>query len=120
MDSTGNRLSRDDIEDAVVEILTEFGPLAELGSASLETIEDEAIKEIDAITRSVISKILVQQADQTEPPECCPRCRGKLGEKPAQGRLLQSSRGKIRFRCDVFRCEACRLDFFPSVRNTRL
>jgi hypothetical protein len=43
-----------------------------------------------------------------------------LSAKPAQGRSMQSRRGRIHFQCDVFRCEACRLDFFPSVQNTGL
>jgi hypothetical protein len=41
-----------------------------------------------------------------------------LSAEPAQGRSMQSRRGRIHFQCDVFRCKACRLDFFPSVQNS--
>ena len=120
MDSTKRKLSKDEIEDAVVEMLTESGQLADLGNANLDAIESEVIDSVDAITRDVISKLLDQQADQTESPKCCPKCGGELCEKPSQGRSMQSRRGRVHFKCDVFRCEACRLDFFPSVQNTRL
>jgi hypothetical protein len=33
---------------------------------------------------------------------------------------MQSRRGNVHFKTDVVHCEACRLDFFPSVQNTRL
>ena len=120
MDSTKRKLSKDEIGDAVVKMLTESGQLADLGNADLDAIENEVIDSVDAITRDVISKLLGQQSDQTEPPKCCPKCGGALCEKPSQGRSMQSRRGRVHFKCDVFRCEACRLDFFPSVQNTRL
>jgi hypothetical protein len=120
MDSTKKLLSKDEIENAVVKMLMESGQLADLGNASLEAIENETIDSIDAITREVISKLLGKQADQTEPPKCCPKCGGELCEKLSQGRSMESRRGRVHFKCNVFHCEACRLDFFPSVQNTRL
>jgi hypothetical protein len=31
---------------------------------------------------------------------------------------LQSQRGQVHFQTQVVHCEACRLDFFPSVQNS--
>ena len=93
MDSTKKLLSKDEIEDAVVKMLTESGQLADLGNVSLEAIENEAVDSIDAITREVISKLLSKQADQTEPPKCCPKCGGELCEKPLGGRSTPGSPG---------------------------
>jgi len=47
IDSTGNQLSRGDIQDAVVEIITEFGPLGELGGVSIETTESASTQTLD-------------------------------------------------------------------------
>ena len=120
MDSAGQTISLDQIADLVVEKLTESGALANLGSANLEAIEEETIVSIDQITREVISKILGKQAQIIEPPKQCPKCGGEMGDKPTQTRSMQSRRGNVHFKTDVVHCEACRLDFFPSVQNTRL
>jgi hypothetical protein len=118
MDSTLEPRSLDEIADILVESLTRSGKLVDLANADLETIEDEVIQRIDDVTRDAISKVLQRQRRQTEPPRTCPRCGQPLSAKPAQGRSMQSRRGRIHFRCDVFRCEACRLDFFPSVQDS--
>lgn len=118
MDSTSEIHSRDEIADLLVEHLTQSGKLADLGNADLETIESEVLASMDDVTRNTISKLLLRQGKQAEPPRTCPRCGRPLSAKPAQGRSMQSRRGRIHFKCDVFRCEACRLDFFPSVQNT--
>lgn len=118
MDSTLEPRSLDEIADILVESLTRSGKLADLTNADLETIEDEVIKSMDDVTRDAISKVLQRQRRQTEPPQACPGCGQPLSVKPAQGRSMQSRRGRIHFQCDVFRCEACRLDFFPSVQDS--
>jgi hypothetical protein len=118
MDSTSEVRSRDEIAELLVECLTRSGKLADLSHADLETMEDEVLQTVDRITRDAISKLLQRQRRQTEPPQTCPRCNQPLSAKPAQGRSLQSRRGRIHFQCDVFRCEACRLDFFPSVQDS--
>ncbi|HEX5106175.1 MAG TPA: hypothetical protein VFV87_20290 [Pirellulaceae bacterium] len=115
MDSTSKRAARDEIADMVVDWLTRSSKLSELATADLETIEDEVVENIDAITRSAISKLLDQQRRQSETPQACPQCGGCLSAKPAQRRTMQSRRGNIHFSCDVFHCPACRRDFFPSV-----
>jgi len=120
MDSASQTISLDQIADLVVEKLMESGALANLGTANLESIEEETILSLDQITREVISKLLGKQAQIIEPPEQCPQCSGEVGEKPSQARSLQSKRGNIHFKTNVVHCEACRLDFFPSVQNTRL
>ena len=120
MDSTSKRVARDEIADLVVDWLTRSGKLSELATADLETIEDEVLENMDAVTRSAISKLLEQQRRQAETPQACPQCSRLLSAKPAQGRVLQSRRGNIHFQCDVFHCPACRRDFFPSVQNTGL
>jgi uncharacterized protein with PIN domain len=120
MDSTSNTGSLDDVADMVVEILVQSGKLADLENADLETIEEEVLASMDSATRDAISKLLLRQRRQTKPPQSCPQCGQPLSAKPAQGRSMQSTRGRIRFKCDVFRCEACRLDFFPSIQNSGL
>ena len=120
MESASRTISLNQIADLVVEKLTESGTLADLGSADLEAIEEETILSVDQITQDVISKLLGKQAQIIEPPKQCPRCGGEVGDKPAQARSLQSRRGNVHFKTEVVRCEACRLDFFPSVQNTRL
>ena len=120
MDSTSEVRSLDEIAELLVETMTRSGKLADLGSADLETIEDEVLAKVDGVTRDAIGKLLARQRRQTEPPRQCPRCGQALRSKPPQGRLIQSRRGRIRFQCDVFRCEACRLDFFPSVQDSGL
>ncbi len=120
MDSTLESRSLDEVADMLVEILTRSGNLADLENADLETIEDEVLASVDGVTRDAISKLLLRQRNQAKPPETCPQCGQRLSAKPAQGRSMQSRRGRIHFKCDVFRCEACRLDFFPSVQNTGL
>jgi uncharacterized protein with PIN domain len=120
MESAGQTISLDQIADLVVEKLTESGTLANLASANLEAIEEETIVSVDQITRDVISKLLGKQAQIIEPAKQCPKCGGELGQKPTQGRSMQSRRGNVHFKTDVVHCEACRLDFFPSVQNTRL
>jgi uncharacterized protein with PIN domain len=120
MDSTFTPVSLEQIVDAVVENLTRSGQLANLGQASLDTIEGEVLQNIDKVTCGVISELLRKQAKLTETPQGCPKCGGPLCEKPSQGRSMQSRRGTVHFKCDVFRCEVCRLDFFPSVPCSRL
>ena len=120
MDSASQTISLDSIADLVVERLMESGALANLGSANLDAIEEETLLSIDQITREVISKLLGTQAQIIEPPKQCPKCGGDVGDKPTQARSFQSRRGKVHFKTEVVHCEACRLDFFPSVQNTRL
>jgi uncharacterized protein with PIN domain len=120
MESTREVPSLDEIADLLMETLTQSGQLADLGNASLEALEEEVLEKMDQVTCRAISKLLTRQARQAETPQACPRCGGALGAKPAQERSLQSLRGRVTFRCDVFRCEACRLDFFPSVQNSGL
>ncbi len=120
MESASPTVLLDRIADLVVEKLTQSGALANLGSASLDEIERETIINLDQITREVISQLLGRQARLVEPPTQCPQCGGEVGSKPAQGRSLQSQRGRVHFKTEVVRCEACRLDFFPSVQNSGL
>ena len=82
MDSTSKRVARDEIADQVVAWLTQSSKLSELATADLETIEDEVVENVDAITRSAISKLLEQQRRQTNTPQACPQCGGHLSVKP--------------------------------------
>jgi uncharacterized protein with PIN domain len=120
MDSAGNSASIDSIASLVVEKLTRGGKLADLANADLMSIEEETIDQVDLITRAAINQLLGKQAQAAPPPTACPKCHGKLCEKPPQARSLQSKRGRVHFKTDVYRCEACRLDFFPSVENSSL
>ena len=51
MDSTSERRSPDEIVDMVVETLTRSGKLIDLENADLETIENEVLERMDAVTR---------------------------------------------------------------------
>ncbi len=119
MDSASQIFSVDQIADLVVERLMEKnGTLANLGTATLEAIEERTLESVDQITRDVISKLLGKQAQLVEVPVLCPTCGDKLCSKPPQGRSLQSRRGSLHFKTEVAHCEACRLDFFPSVQSS--
>jgi hypothetical protein len=120
MEAGSQTVSLDQIADLVIEKLMQSDALADLGSANLEQIENETRVNLDQITREVISKLLGKQAQLVEPPGQCPRCGGEVGPKPVQGRSLQSQRGQVHFQTKVVHCEACRLDFFPSVQNSGL
>jgi uncharacterized protein with PIN domain len=120
MDSAESTPSIEQIANLVVEKLTQGGKLADLANADLMTIEEETVDQVDQVTRAVMNQLLGQHAEAAPPPTVCPRCGGPLCEKPPQGRSMQSKRGRVHFKTDVFRCEACRLDFFPSDENTSL
>lgn len=120
MEPADNTASIEQIASLVVEKLTQGGKLTDLANADLMTIEEEAIDQVDQVTRAVVNQLLGRQADTVAPPGGCPKCGGKLREKPPQARSLQSKRGRVHFKTDVYRCEACRLDFFPSDENASL
>jgi len=120
MDSASDVRSLGAIVELLVESLTRTGKLADLGSVTLETMEREVLAHVDQVTRDALSRLLAQQARQVEAPRKCPRCDKPLSEKPPEGCSLQSQRGMIHFQREVFRCEACRLDFFPSVQSSGL
>jgi hypothetical protein len=118
MDPAAKNPTVKEIACLVVEKLTRGGSLTDLANANLLTIEEETIDQVDQVTRAAMNELLAKQSQQAEPPTACPRCGGDMAEKKCQGRSLQSRRGKVRFDTDVFHCEACRLDFFPSDENT--
>lgn len=117
MDSASNALTLEQIANLVVEKLTSTGKLTDLANANLLTIEQQVIDQVDLITRAVICELLARQAKNADSPTACPRCHGQMNEKNPQNRSLQSRRGRVHFKTDVFHCEACRLDFFPSAQN---
>jgi len=118
MESANNAPTVEQIADLVVAKLTQGGKLSDLANADLLRIEEETLAQVDQVTRVVMNELLGKQSGESQPPQSCPKCRGPMCEKPSQVRLLQSNRGRVRFKTDVFRCEACRLDFFPSTENT--
>ena len=120
MESATKSMSVDEISDAVVERLLRSGELVNLSKASFDSIEQESISFVDQVTRETISKLLGIQSKQTSTSETCPKCGGSVHQKADQGRSMHSRRGKVQFKTSVFRCEACRLDFFPSVQNSRM
>jgi len=120
MDSAENTSSIEQIANLVVEKLTQGGRLADLANADLMTIEEETIGQVDQVTRTVLNQLLGKQTEASSPPTACPKCGGMLCDRPPQGRSMQSKRGRVHFKTDVFRCEACRLDFFPSTENASL
>lgn len=120
MELTTGVMNSSEIADLVGKKLLEMGAIGKLSAASMDTIESESISLMDDVTRNVISKVLTLQSSETNPAQRCPKCGSECCPKPAQPRLLETRRGKVNFKTDVFRCEACRLDFFPSVRSTRV
>ena len=120
MDSATKTMSVDEISDAVVERLLLSGELSNLAQASFDSIEQESISLVDRVTRETISKLLGMQSEQTKSSETCPKCGGLVHQKADQGRSMHSRRGKVQLKTSVFRCEACRLDFFPSVQSARM
>lgn len=114
MDSAPTSPTIEQIASLVVQKLTQGGKLNDLAHADLMTIEEETVEEVDQVTRAVMNQLLANQSRATDPPATCPKCGAPMCEKPPQGRSLQSTRGRIHFQTDVVRCEACRLDFFPS------
>ncbi len=76
MDSACQTFSVDQIADLVVERLMEKnGSLANLGTASLEAIEERTLESVDQITRDVITKLLGKQAQLVEAPQALPQMR---------------------------------------------
>jgi uncharacterized protein with PIN domain len=120
MEPADHAPSLEQIADLVVTKLTQGGKLADLANADLMTIEEETIEQVDQVTRVVLNALLDKQADAAPPPRGCPKCGARLCEKPPQARSLQSQRGRVHFKTDVYRCEACRLDFFPSDEDASL
>jgi len=118
MESAPINPSAQEIADLVVARLVNEGGLANLAGANLMTIEEQTIEEVDRVTRLVMSGLLTKQCHEAEPVTACPRCDKQLIPKKPQHRALQSRRGQVDFKTDVFHCEACRLDFFPSDENT--
>jgi hypothetical protein len=117
MDSAQNGPAVDEIASLVVERLLVSGKLPDLANANLMTIEEQTIEQVDQVTRSVMSELIARQPPHATAPTCCPKCGGAMKEKKPQHRSLESRRGKVNFITEVFHCEACRLDFFPSDEN---
>jgi uncharacterized protein with PIN domain len=117
MESASTSPSAEEIADLVVRRLTQSGALGDLANANLMTIEEQTIEQVDHVTRLVMSELLAKQSQQAAPVTACPKCGGAMKDKTAQHRSLQSRRGKVDFKTNVFHCEACRLDFFPSDEN---
>ena len=118
MESAASSPTAEEIANLVVERLLADGKLPDLANANLMTIEEQTIEQVDQVTRLVMSELLAQQSRQAAAPTSCPKCGGPMKDRTAQHRSLQSRRGKVNFKTDVFHCEACRLDFFPSDENT--
>jgi uncharacterized protein with PIN domain len=117
MESAKNSPSADEIASLVVERLLASGKLPDLANANLMTIEEQTLEQVDQVTRLVMSELLAKQARQAIAPTKCPKCSGPMQERKPQHRSLESRRGRVNFITEVFHCEACRLDFFPSDEN---
>lgn len=118
MDAAHKEPTVNQIASLVVEKLTSSGKLTDLASANMMTIEEETIEQVDLVTQAVMAELLAKQSQDAEPGDQCPRCSKAMKHKKPQSRSLQSRRGKVNFKTEVFHCEACRLDFFPSDENT--
>jgi hypothetical protein len=80
-------------------------------------LEDQAAEIGDAVTRSLLSRVLQAQADraagQTE--ACCPQCgRPSAPDAEPEPRVVQTRRGEVGWRETKHSCRRCRRDFFPS------
>lgn len=117
MDQALTNPTAEQIAELIVQRLTQAGGIDNLAGASLMTIEEQTLAEVDRVTRIVMSELLAKQAEQAEPITDCPRCGKPMKPQKPQHRRLQSRRGIVKFKTDVSHCEACRLDFFPSDEN---
>lgn len=117
MESASITPTAQEIADLVMQRLIEGGGIEDLANASLLTIEEKTIEEVDRVTRLVMSELLAKQSQEATPVTQCPKCGKEMTPKKAQHRSLQSRRGDVKFKTDVSHCEACRLDFFPSDEN---
>ena len=117
MDQAPTTPTAQEIASLIVERLVRDGGLKDLANASLMTIENQTLEEVDRVTRMVMDELLAKQSEQVPEVTACPKCGGPMHDKPAQHRSLQSRRGKVNFKTIVLHCEACRLDFFPSDEN---
>lgn len=118
MDSVTSTLTVEGIASLVAERIIAEGRLNDLANANLMTIEEQSIEAVDQVARLVMSQLIGKQSQQATAVTACPKCGKAMQQKPDQHRSLQSRRGKVSFKTEVFHCEACRLDFFPSDENT--
>ena len=118
MESASATPTGDEVANLVVRRLLASGKLPGLANANLMTIEEQAIEQVDQVTRLVMNELLAKQSQQATSPTACLKCGRPIKEKESQHRALQSRRGKVNFKTKVFHCEACRLDFFPSAENS--
>jgi uncharacterized protein with PIN domain len=94
------------------------GGKRDLSTMRLGDLENEVFGLADQISKGVAERLLQGQAEQTsQKKRVCACCQGELVPKPARQRTLQLRRGEARWAEPVWRCPACRRDFFPSVRG---
>ncbi|HBJ36121.1 MAG TPA: hypothetical protein DDZ51_15505 [Planctomycetaceae bacterium] len=60
-----------------------------MANATLMTIEDRTMDELDRVTRLVMDELLAKQAQQAPEAATCPKCGGQMHDKPAEHRSLQ-------------------------------
>jgi len=118
MESAQTNPTAEEIASLVVKRLVEDGNLNDLANANMMMIEEQTIAQVDQVTRLVMDELLAKQGEQADTASICPKCGKAMKLRPRQHRSLQSRRGQLNFKTDVFHCEACRLDFFPSDENT--
>lgn len=97
------------------------GGKRDLSGLRLDDLEAEVFGLADRVSQDVAEGLLRGQAQQTSQKKMvCPCCDGELVSQPARRRTLQMRRGLAEWEEPVWRCPACRRDFFPSVRGDGL
>jgi len=96
----------------LIDELTDGGR-RDLSQLRMDDLESEVYDLVDAITQRAVRGVLEEQVHSCEFSHC-PRCHGKLEDKPPQKKTLTTGRGDVTWNQPVKRCTACRCDFFPS------
>jgi hypothetical protein len=87
-----------------------------LPGVRFEQLEDHACEISDALAKTLIEQVLVEQARDASAEACCPRCQraASRGEEP-EPRLLTTRRGEVGWNEATYYCRYCRQSFFPSL-----
>lgn len=106
------------ISQELLDELTEGGT-RDLTGLRLDQLEQEVYEAVDRVTQRVLQGVLEDQAGQAQ-VDCCPRCRGKLEDRPPDQEPLQLDRCTVQWDKPVKHCRKCRRDFFPSGEDAGL
>ena len=97
----------------LVQELTQGGG-RDLATMRLNDLEREVFGLADRVSLRVAEALLQAQANGLNRQARCPCCHGELVKKRPRKKKLLLRRGEAQWEEPVWRCLACRRDFFPS------